>query len=77
MASKNYSFYSQIYRHWRIKIYGYSNGRHYNQLAGVPLLIRELGSVLCNKILGQAEYSDLEVITFMFRRGLKVTFYAK
>lgn len=69
--------YSDIYSKFRIKAYGYSDGHHYNQLVGVPFLFNTLGRVLSNKILGQALYSDMEVVTFKFRRGLKVTFYAK
>lgn len=75
MHKKN--LYSTIYSHFYIKVYGYSNGVHYNQLVGIPFLIRELGRVLCHKILGQAEYSDLEVVKIKLRRGLTITFYAK
>lgn len=71
------NFYSDFNSKFYIKIYGNSHGNSYNQLASIPLLRDILGKVLCDKVLGQAYYSDLEKITFKFRRGLKVTFYAK
>ena len=75
MYKKN--LYQEIYSKFYIKIYGSSGNIHYNQLAGIPLLTKLLGRVLCHKILGQALYSDLEKVTFKFRRGLLVTFYSK
>lgn len=75
MHKKN--IYQEINSKFLIKIYGTSNNVHYNQLAGIPLLTRLLGRVLLHKIIGQALYSDLEKVTFKFRRGLVVTFYAK
>lgn len=62
-----------FYRNYRVKIYG--NG--YNQLAGLPLLRTLFDSVLLEKILYKAGQLRLDSITLKFRRGLKVTIYAK
>lgn len=62
-----------FYRNYRVKIYG--NG--YNQLVGLPFLRYLFDSVLLEKILYKAFQMRVDSITLKFRRGIKVTIYAK
>lgn len=67
------SFSTNIYRNFRIKVYG----KGYNQLVGIPWLISRCGRVLFHKMFAKALSTDKDKITFKLRRGLQITFYAK
>lgn len=70
---KKESINTLVNRNLYIKVYG--NG--YNQLVGVPMLRSILGDILCNKVLEKGFHTPLDKITLKFRRGLKITIYAK
>lgn len=65
-----------INRAFKIKIYGYVNGKKVNKLVGVKGLIEAVEDVvLINKMLNKAFNSMDDKFTAKLRRGIKITFY--
>ena len=77
MKTLNYST-REINRNFKIKVFGWANGKKVNILVGVSGLIRMLdGAIdLVNRLLGRAFRSMDDKCICKLRRGLKVTFYA-
>ena len=77
MKTLNYST-REINRNFKIKVFGYANGKKVNILVGVSGLVRMLdGAIdLANRLLGRAFRSMDDKCICKLRRGLKVTFYA-
>jgi hypothetical protein len=76
MKTLNYST-SEINRNFKIKVFGYVNGKKVNTLVGVSGLVRTLdGAVdLTNRLLDRAFNSTGDKCVCKLRRGIKVTFY--
>ena len=64
---------THINRNLYIKVYGCG----INQLVGYPWLRANFDDVLLAKILDKAFNSNLDKVTLKFRRGIKVTIYAR
>ena len=70
----NYSA-REINRTFKIKIYGYVDGRKIDTLVGVSGLLRLIGVELANKMLAKAFRTADDKQICKLRRGIKVTFY--
>ena len=77
MKTLNYST-REINRNFKIKVFGFVNGKKVNILVGVSGLVRMLdGAIdLVNRLLDRAFRSMDDKCICKLRRGLKVTFYA-
>lgn len=65
-----------INANWKIKVYGYVDGKRINILVGVSGLIKLIGEKLANKLVCRAFRDMLDKCICKLRRGLKITFYA-
>lgn len=76
MKTLNYST-SEINRNFKIKVFGYVNGKKVNTLVGVSGLLRMLDGAtdLMNRLLDRAFNGKDDKCVCRLRRGLKVTFY--
>ena len=76
MEKLNYST-SEINANFKIKVFGWLNGRKINTLVGVSGLLNLLdGAVdLVNRLLDRAFNSKGDVCHCKLRRGIKVSFY--
>ena len=70
----NYST-REINRTFKIKVYGYVDGRKIDTLVGVSGLLRLVGVELANKMLAKAFRTMDDKQVCKLRRGIKVTFY--
>ena len=72
----NYST-SMINANFKIKVFGYVNGKKINTLVGVSGLVRILdGAVdLVNRLLDRAFNSTGDKCVCKLRRGLQISFY--
>ena len=66
-----------INRNFRMKVYGYENGKRINKLVGVAGLIALIGIEFTNKFIDRALKAGLDKVVCKLRRGLQVSFYAK
>ncbi len=68
---------NQINANFKIKVFGYVNGKKVNTLVGVSGLIKMMnGDVeMINKMLKKAFNSMDDKYSLKLRRGIKVTFY--
>lgn len=73
-ATLNYST-REINRNFKIKVYGYVDGRKIDTLVGVSGLLRLIGVELANKMLARAFRSMDDKQVCKLRRGIKITFY--
>lgn len=73
-ATLNYST-REINRTFKIKVYGYVDGRKIDTLVGVSGLLRLIGAELANKMLAKAFRTADDKQICKLRRGIKVTFY--
>ena len=73
-ATLNYST-TEINGTFKIKIYGYVDGRKIDTLVGVSGLLRLIGVELANKMLTKAFRTADDKQICKLRRGIKVTFY--
>ena len=73
-ATLNYST-TEINRTFKIKVYGYVNGRKIDTLVGVSGLLRLNGVELANKMLAKAFRTMDDKQVCKLRRGIKITFY--
>lgn len=73
-ATLNYST-REINRNFKIKVYGYVDGRKIDTLVGVSGLLRLLGVELANKMLAKAFRTMDDKQACKLRRGVKITFY--
>ena len=73
-ATLNYST-TEINRTFKIKVYGYVNGRKIDTLVGVSGLLRLIGVELANKMLAKAFRTMDDKQVCKLRRGIKITFY--
>lgn len=64
---------THINRYLYVKVYG----RGLNQLVGYRWLCNNFDPVLLEKTLDKVFNSNLDKVVFKFRRGIKVTFYAR
>lgn len=65
----------QVNKFFKIKIFGFVDGKKVNMLVGVAGLIRAIGVELANKFVARAFRSKGDKQECKLRRGLKVTFY--
>lgn len=70
----NYST-REINRAFKIKVYGYVDGRKIDTLVGVSGLLRLIGVELANKMLAKAFRTADDKQVCKLRRGIKITFY--
>ena len=70
----NYST-TEINRTFKIKVYGYVDGRKIDTLVGVSGLLRLIGVELANKMLVKAFRTMDDKQVCKLRRGIKITFY--
>lgn len=70
----NYST-REINRNFKIKVYGYVDGRKIDTLVGVSGMLRLIGVELANKMLARAFRSMDDKQVSKLRRGIKITFY--
>lgn len=77
MKQLNYTT-SEINRNFKIKVFGYVNGKKVNTLVGVSGLLRILdGAIdLVNRLLDRAFSSTSDKCVCKLRRGLQISFYA-
>lgn len=77
MKQLNYTT-SEINRNFKIKVFGYVNGKKVNMLVGVSGLLRMLdGAIdLANRLLDRAFRSTDDKCVCKLRRGLQISFYA-
>lgn len=77
MKQLNYTT-SEINRNFKIKVFGYVNGKKVNMLVGVSGLLRILdGAIdLANRLLDRAFRSTDDKCVCKLRRGLQISFYA-
>ncbi len=73
-ATLNYST-REINRTFKIKVYGYVDGRKIDTLVGVSGLLRLIGVELANKMLVKAFRTMGDKQVCKLRRGIKITFY--
>lgn len=73
-ATLNYST-REINRTFKIKVYGYVDGRKIDILVGVSGLLRLIGVELANKMLVRAFRTADDKLVCKLRRGIKITFY--
>lgn len=72
---KKYST-SEINRNFKIKVFGFVDGKKVNMLVGVSGLLRIVGDVdLAERMIGRAFRSMEDKCECKLRRGVKVTFY--
>lgn len=73
----NYSK-GEINRNFKIKVFGWVNGKKVNTLVGVSGLLRILEGAydLANRLFSRAFNSKGDKCVCKLRRGLQVTFYA-
>lgn len=76
MKTLNYST-QEINRNFKIKVFGYVNGKKVNTLVGVSGLLNLLDNAtdLVNNLLDRAFNSTGDKCVCKLRRGVKVTFY--
>lgn len=67
---------SEINRNWKIKVFGYVDGKKINTLVGISGLINLIGQELANKLICRAFRDMLDKCICKLRRGIKITFYA-
>lgn len=65
-----------INRNFKIKAFGYDNGKKINTLVGVSGLINLIGEKFADQFTRKAMVSKEQKTTFKLRRGIQVTFYA-
>lgn len=70
----NYST-REINKTFKIKVYGYVDGRKIDTLVGVSGLLRLIGVELANKMLAKAFRTMDDKQVCKLRRGIKITFY--
>lgn len=66
---------SEINRNFKIKVFGWYEGRKINTLVGVSGLIRLIGLEMANKQIKRAFSSMDDKCVCKLRRGIKITFY--
>ena len=67
----------QINRDFRLKVFGFLEGKKINMLVGVSGLLKLIGEDLMEKQLNRAYKSGMDVTVCKLRRGLQVSYYAK
>ena len=67
----------QINRDFRLKVFGFLNGKKINMLVGVSGLLNLIGEELMEKQLNRAYKSGMDVTFCKLRRGLQVSYYSK
>lgn len=80
MANKNskQQFTSKfINQNFRIKVFGYVDGKKVNTLVGVSGIIKMIGEELLYKFIQRALDCMMDVCVCKLRRGLQVSFYVK
>mgnify|MGYP007038205563 CR=1 FL=1 len=68
---------TRINADYRIKVYGYVEGKRVNHLVGWSGLIGYIGEALAEKFVNRAYASGMDYTHCKLRRGLKVSFYNK
>lgn len=64
-----------INRNFKIKVFGFVDGRKVNTLVGVSGLIRLIGEEMSDKLVVRAFAGKDDKCVCKLRRGVKVTFY--
>ena len=67
----------QINRDFRLKVFGFLNGKKINMLVGVSGLLNLIGEELMEKQLNRAYKSGMDVTVCKLRRRLQVSYYSK
>ena len=67
----------QINRDFRLKVFGFLNGKKINMLIGVSGLLNLIGEELMEKQIARAYRSGEDVCVCKLRRGLQISYYAK
>ena len=67
----------QINRDFRLKVFGFLNGKKINMLVGVSGLLNLIGEELMEKQIARAYRSGEDVCVCKLRRGLQVSYYSK
>lgn len=67
----------QINRDFRLKVFGFLNGKKINMLVGVSGLLNLIGEELMEKQIARAYRSGEDVCVCKLRRGLQISYYAK
>lgn len=67
---------TKINRTFKIKVFGFKDGKKVNTLVGVSGLIRIIGLEFADKFVNKAMNGKGQKEEFKLRRGIKVTFYA-
>ena len=67
----------QINRDFRLKVFGFLEGKKINMLVGVSGLLKLIGEELMDKQLNRAYKSGMDVTVCKLRRGLQVSYYTK
>ena len=67
---------TKINRTFKIKVFGFQDGKKVNTLVGVSGLIRIIGLEFADKFVNKAMAGKGQKEEFKLRRGIKVTFYA-
>ena len=67
----------QINRDFRLKVFGFLNGKKINMLVCVSGLLNLIGEELMEKQLNRAYKSGMDVTVCKLRRGLQVSYYSK
>lgn len=68
---------TEINKNFRIKVFGFVDGKKVNTLMGVSGIIRLIGLEMFNKQLVRAFRSMDDKCECKLRRGIKVTYYVK
>lgn len=66
---------SEVNRDYKMKAYGYFNGKKVNTLIGVAGLVAMVGIDNANKMIARAMASRKDKEVCKLRRGIQVTFY--
>ena len=67
----------QINRDFRLKVFGFLNGKKINMLVGVSGLLNLIGEELMEKQIARAYRSGKDVCVCKLRRGIQISYYAK
>lgn len=68
---------TEINRDYRIKVFGFLDGKKINTLVGWSGLLNIIGAELAEKFVERAYASGMDYTHCKLRRGLKVSFYNK
>lgn len=77
MAANFFHTTKEINMNFRIKVFGFVEGKKVNTLVGVSGLVKMIGQEMAQKTINRAFAGKDDACVCKLRRGVKVTFYVK